>query len=73
MSRKFDYRKLRGRIFELYESQIDFINAVPMGNATFINKMKGRIAFKNDEIMRIAELLNISKQEIPDYFFCLKD
>lgn len=73
MSKKFDYRKLRGRIFEIFETQQEFMDKVPISNKTFINKMKGRIAFRNDEIMRIAEVLNISKQDIPDYFFCTYD
>jgi hypothetical protein len=73
MSTEFDYSKLRGRIIEKYGSQKNFISVIPLGEPAFVQKMKGRVAFKNNEIMLMAEKLDIDKTEIPDYFFCLKN
>lgn len=72
MAMEFDYSKLKGRIIERYGSQGAFVNELPIGNVAFTQKMKGRVAFKNDEIMNMAEKLDIDKHEIPNYFFCLK-
>jgi hypothetical protein len=73
MATEFNYSRLRGRIIEKYGSQKAFVSVIPLGEPAFVQKMKGRVAFKNDEIMIMAEELGISKQEIPDYFFCTDD
>jgi len=73
MSTKFNYSKLKGRIIEKYGSQKAFVNDIPLGEVSLVQKMKGRVAFKNDEIVYMAEKLNIAKSEIPDYFFCTEN
>ena len=72
MAVQFDYSRLRGRIVERYGTLRAFVNELPIGSVAFTQKMKGRVAFKNDEIITMAEKLDIGKNEIPDYFFCLK-
>lgn len=72
MAVEFDYSKLHGRIIEKYKSQKAFVEQIPACATTLTQKLKGRISFKNSEIMEIAEKLDISKEEIPDYFFCVK-
>jgi hypothetical protein len=72
MAMEFDYSRLRGRIVERYGTLGAFVEVLPIGSVAFTQKMKGRVAFKNDEILNMAEKLDIDKHEIPDYFFCLK-
>ena len=70
---EFDYSKLRGRIVEKYKSQGAFVKHISICDTTLTQKLKGRIAFRNDEIIQMAEKLDINKEEIPDYFFCTKN
>lgn len=68
----FDYSKLRGRIVEKYSSQIEFAKALGWSERTLSLKMNGKVAWKQTDICNAIELLELSKDDIQDYFFKLK-
>lgn len=73
MTLKFDYSKLKGKIAEKGIIQSDLCRLIPMAPSTFVSKMKCEVDFKQEEILRIAGILEISSEELPIYFFCLKN
>lgn len=66
----FDFRKLRGRIIEVYGSYAGLAKAINMSPAQLSDRLHNRIAFKPDEIYLIAsrDVLDIPCEEIPRYF-----
>lgn len=65
----FDYRKLKGKIVEMYGTQDKFANALGITPNTFSIKMNGKGEFSQGEIAKMSDLLHINMQEIPAYFF----
>lgn len=63
------FRKLRGRIVEMYGSQRAFAQAVGITVQTVSAKLAGKRAFTIDDISKWCEMLIIDVSEIPDYFF----
>lgn len=68
----FDYRKLRGRIIELYGSQSAFVKAFGSSENTFSRKLNNKIRFSVNDIMLMIRLLKIQICDIGDYFFTIK-
>lgn len=69
---KFDFSKLRGRIVEKFGSQAAFAKALGISENSFSKKMNKKSRFSADDIVKMSELLEISKEEIGEYFFTLK-
>ena len=69
---RFNYAKLKGRIKEKYETQEVFAKAIGLTPTTFSFKINGKAKWKQDEIVKAAELLEISQGEIAEYFFAYK-
>ncbi len=69
----FDYSKLRGRIVEKCGTQTVFSQKVGLSMVSLGKKLNGNRSFKDREIVRIAEILGISIDEIPAYFFCVNN
>jgi transcriptional regulator with XRE-family HTH domain len=65
----FNYRKLRGRIIEKYGKQYVFAEKMDMSERTLSLKLNGKIYFSQDEIAKASKLLDISDEQIIDYFF----
>jgi transcriptional regulator with XRE-family HTH domain len=68
----FDYSKLRGKIKEVYKTQAAFAEAMPMSSVSLSDKLNNKVQFSQKEIDRACDLLQISKEEIPIYFFTPK-
>lgn len=68
----FDYSKLRGRIVEKYGCQRNFAEAFPMSERTLSLKLNNLVFFKQPEIHRACQLLDIPNTDIPAYFFVFK-
>ena len=68
----FDYRRLRGRIVEKYGCQRNFADAFPISERSLSLKLNSAVFFKQPEINRACEMLDISTDEIPSYFFVPK-
>ena len=66
---RFNYAKLKGRIKEKYGTQEGFANAIGISPTTISFKINGKAKWRQDEIVKAAKLLEISKKEIVEYFF----
>ena len=66
---RFDYAKLKGRIKEKYGTQENFAKAIGISQTTISFKINGKAKWQQDEIVKAAKLLEISKKEIVEYFF----
>ena len=65
----FEYRKLKGRIIEKYNSQAAFAAVLGTTEQTISRKMNAVTSFSTDDIKKWSELLDIKSNEIGDYFF----
>lgn len=68
----FDYNKLRGRIVEIFGSQVAFAKKMDWSERTLSLKMNGKVFWKQPEICKAVELLGLDEKEIPVYFFTEK-
>jgi len=68
----FNYSKLRGRIIEKYGSQSDFAKDFGCSDRTLSLKMNGKRPWKQTEILSAIKLLELSEEDIQDYFFTLE-
>lgn len=69
---EFDYSKLRGRIVEKYQTIGRFCDVFGITKTAMSDKLNNRARFKQTDIMRIVELLEIDQNDIPEYFFARK-
>ena len=68
----FDYSKLRGRIVEIFGSQMVFAKKMGWSERTLSLKMNGKVFWKQPEMRKAVDLLKLSENEIPVYFFTEK-
>ena len=68
----FNYNKLRGRIVEIYGSQIEFAKAMKWSERTLSLKMNGKIPWKQTDIVTAVRLLGLSETDIQEYFFAVE-
>ena len=69
---EFDYSKLLGRITEKVGTQANFAQRMDLSERSVSLKLNGKIAFKQCEILKACETLDIGKEEIGRYFFVEK-
>lgn len=65
----FDYRELLGRITAKFGTQYNFAEAIGLSERSLSLKLNNRIPWKQPEIMKAVELLEINHDDIPLYFF----
>lgn len=68
----FDYSKLRGRIVEKYGNQIEFAKAMNWSERTLSKKINGKVPWKQTDICSALKLLELSEDNIQEYFFAIK-
>lgn len=68
----FDYSKLRGRIIEKFGTQKKFAQAMGVSDRTLSLKMNNAIFFRQDEIAKATELLELSISDANEYFLLQK-
>ena len=68
----YNYNKLLGRIIERCGTQYNFAKKMKLSERTISLKLSGKIEFKQSEIDKACEILQISKKEIAEYFFSQK-
>lgn len=69
---EYDYRKLRGKVKELFGRQEDFATAMNMSTVALSAKLNNKVQFTQDEMNKACNLLNIPFEFIPIYFFTEK-
>lgn len=65
----FDYSKLSGRIVEKYGTQYNFAIALGLSERSLSLKLNHKVPWKDTEIYRTIELLEIKEEDIYEYFF----
>lgn len=65
---EFDYNKLRGKIRE-YGTQEAFAAAIGISAVTLSERLNNKSLFTQKEIAAAVNVLNISTEDIPTYFF----
>lgn len=68
----FDYNKLRGRIVEIFSTQSNFASAMGWSERTLSLKMNGARPWKQPDICKAIQLLQLATEDIPTYFFTPK-
>lgn len=63
------YSKLRGKIVEKFGSQRAFSDVLGQSEQTITKKMNSPEGFTQADIVKWCNLLEVSLDEIPDYFF----
>ena len=67
-----DYRKLRGKITEVYGTRAAFAKDLGIDPATLSSKLNNKSEWSTGEIVKACELLNVPLIEAHLYFFTLK-
>lgn len=65
----YDYAKLNGRIVEKCGTQAVFAERMGLSERTISMKLNNKIAFKQPEIQKALEVLDLASDEIQAYFF----
>ncbi|WP_077601562.1 DUF739 family protein [Oceanobacillus sojae] len=68
----FNYSRLYNKIVEKYGSKHDFAKAAGLPEKSIILKLDGKDGWKQDEIAKNIELLEIDSSDIPRYFLIIK-
>lgn len=68
----YNYSKLNGRIVEKCGTQAVFAEKMGLSEKTVSMKLNNKIAFKQPEIQKALEILDLSIDEIQPYFFTLQ-
>ncbi len=68
----YDYSKLLGRIIEKFGTRSKYARAFGLSERSMSLKLTGQRPFKQPEIQKSCELLDINASEIPSYFFAIK-
>lgn len=68
----FDYSKLRGKIKEVFGTQENFAAAMVMSTVTLSAKLNNKIPWTQEEMNLACQLLRVSVEFIPLYFFTVK-
>lgn len=68
----YDYSLLLGKIISKYGSRYEFAAELGVTPQTLINKLKNRQAWDQYQIEQCCKLLDISREEIVDYFFAVE-
>ncbi len=66
----FKYAKLSGRIKEKFKTQERFAEAMNMSPRSISLKLNNKREWKQNEIDKACELLEIQTSEIGEFFFC---
>lgn len=65
----YDYNKLKGRIIEYFGKQQQFAAAMGWSERTCSLKLSNKVFWRQPEISKASQLLDIKKSEIQQYFF----
>ncbi len=68
----YNYSKLDGKIVEVFKNRYSFAKAMELSERSLSLKMTGKVPWKQKEISKACNILNIPYDEIPSYFFTLE-
>ncbi len=67
-----DYRKLRGKIVEVYGTMSSFAKEMGYSERTISLKINGKVDFSQSDIVKMVSLFGLRDKDIPIYFFTNK-
>ena len=67
--KRYDTRKLRGRIVEKFGTMTAFANALGIAVQTISAKLSGEMGITKEDVLKWTELLEIDHDAVWDYFF----
>ena len=68
----FDYKMLKLKIKEVFDTQEAFSEAMGMSHTALNQRLNGKVEWKSPEIAKACELLHIDLADSYKYFFCSK-
>ncbi|MBQ0112379.1 MAG: DUF739 family protein [Bacteroidales bacterium] len=68
----FNYRKLKGRIIEIFGNQENFASEIGISTNALSRKLNNKIALSQSDIVTWASKLNVADDEYKDFFFMPK-
>lgn len=68
----FNYDKLSGKIVEVFGTRYKFAEAMEWSERTLSLKMSGERPWKQPDICKAINLLKLTEEDIPTYFFTPK-
>lgn len=68
----YDYSTLYGKIVEKFGTQYNFAVAMNLSERTISLKLNNKVSWKDDEIVKACNLLDINIAEVYKYFFKAK-
>lgn len=66
---RYAYRKLKGRIKEVFGTQAAFSKVLGLSKNSVSKKLTGKSEFSQSDVERWAELLNIERFEYGEFFY----
>lgn len=66
---QIDYSDLRRLIKYKFGTETNFAKEISMSSVSLSGKLNNKVGFTAPEIIELSEKLEISKEEIPKYFF----
>lgn len=67
----YNYAKLLGRIVEKVGTQSNFAEKIGLSERSVSLKLNGKVSWKQSEIAKACEVLDIASVDIPAYFFAM--
>lgn len=64
-----DFSKLSGKIVEKYGTQYNFSIALGLSERSLSLKLNNKVCWRDEEMERAIELLDLDLNDIPAYFF----
>lgn len=68
----YNYKKLNGRIIEMCGTQAVFAKKMGLSERTISLKLNNKIAWKQTEIQKAVDILDLLDKDIQVYFFTLE-
>lgn len=65
----YEYRKLRGRIIEVFGTMAAFAKALELSENSLSKKMNGKTQFNQKDMVKWCDLLKIPIFSAGEYFF----
>ena len=69
---EYDYSKLRGKIAEKVGTLTSFTEKMQISEPSLYSKINNKTEFKQSEIVKACEILEIPIDIVKEYFFCIK-
>ena len=69
LNMSYDYSTLSGKIVEKYGTQYNFSIAMGLSERTMSLKLNSKVPWKDNEMVKACELLDIETKQIHQYFF----